>query len=158
MSGKACPRVDNAIQSVLEDLCRRKVATRSLIEAGWSTYVRAENVAKERGRSRSLVFANGLRFNCKNLAKPSGGSFFGLRAPPKKPVFDFRAHFCQSAPVETHAFGFRLPAQRPGGPNAISYQFSLGGVLKWPNQFISSLWAGFWRLGISYPRKIKIVL
>jgi hypothetical protein len=33
----------------------------------------------------------------------------------------------------------------------------LGGVLKWPNQFTSSLWAGFWMLGISYPRKSKIV-
>jgi hypothetical protein len=23
-------------------------------------------------------------------------------------VFDFRAHFCHSVPIETHAFGFRL--------------------------------------------------
>ena len=29
------------------------------------------------------------------------------------PVFDFRAHFCHSAPVETHAFGFRLRANAP---------------------------------------------
>ena len=36
--------------------------------------------------------------------------------------FDFRAHFCHSAPMETHAFGLRLRAKRPGGPNAISYQ------------------------------------
>ena len=42
--------------------------------------------------------------------QPSGGSLFGLWAGPnpKKPVFDFRAHFCHSAPVETHASGFRL--------------------------------------------------
>ena len=50
--------------------------------------------------------------------KPSGGSFFrGAGAPrnPKKPVFDFRAHFCHSAPMETHAFGFRLRANAPEG-------------------------------------------
>ena len=36
--------------------------------------------------------------------QPSGGS-----------VFDFRAHFCHSAPMETHAFGFRLRANAPEG-------------------------------------------
>ena len=30
-------------------------------------------------------------------------------------VFDFRAHFCHSAPMETHAFGFRLRANAPEG-------------------------------------------
>jgi hypothetical protein len=47
----------------------------------------------------------------------SGGSFFGLgRArEPEKAVFDFRAHFCHSAPVGTHAFGYTLPAQHPEG-------------------------------------------
>jgi hypothetical protein len=30
-------------------------------------------------------------------------------------VFDFRAHFCHSAPMETHAFGFRLRANDPEG-------------------------------------------
>jgi hypothetical protein len=52
-------------QSALEDVCRRKVAIRSFIEAGLSTYDRADYVAKEPGRIRSLVFANGLRFSCK---------------------------------------------------------------------------------------------
>jgi hypothetical protein len=52
-------------QSELEDVCRRKVATRSFIEADFSTYARADYVAKESGRSRSLVFENGLRFSCK---------------------------------------------------------------------------------------------
>ena len=35
---------------------------------------------------------------------------FTVRVGPyaAKPVFDFRAHFCHSAPMETHAFGFRL--------------------------------------------------
>jgi hypothetical protein len=54
-------------QSELEDLCRGKVAIRSFIEAGLSTYGRADSVAKEPGRIRRLVFANGLRFSCKNL-------------------------------------------------------------------------------------------
>ena len=34
---------------------------------------------------------------------------------PRKPVFDSRAHFCHSAPMETHAFGFRLRANAPEG-------------------------------------------
>ena len=34
---------------------------------------------------------------------------------PKRPVFDFRAHSCHSAPMETHAFGFRLRANAPEG-------------------------------------------
>ena len=41
-----------------------------------------------------------------------------LRPPAlrrQKPVFDFRAHFCHSAPMETHAFGFRLRANAPEG-------------------------------------------
>jgi hypothetical protein len=37
----------------------------------------------------------------------------GRARNPKKPVFDFRAHFCHSAPMETHAFGFRLRANAP---------------------------------------------
>ena len=37
----------------------------------------------------------------------------GAPRNPKKPVFDFRAHFCHSAPMETHAFGFRLRANAP---------------------------------------------
>ncbi len=48
----------------------------------------------------------------------SGGSFFRVayaRHSPKKPVFDFRAHVFHSGPVETHAFGFELRANAPGG-------------------------------------------
>ena len=41
---------------------------------------------------------------------------------PSGPVFDFRAHFCHSAPMETHAFRLPTPGQRPGGPKAIFYQ------------------------------------
>jgi hypothetical protein len=56
---------ESRYQSEREDVCRRKVATRSCIEAGWTTYAKADCVAKEPRRSRSLVFANGLRFSCK---------------------------------------------------------------------------------------------
>jgi hypothetical protein len=35
----------------------------------------------------------------------------GAPSNPKKPEFDFRAHACHSAAMETHAFGFRLPAK-----------------------------------------------
>ena len=36
-------------------------------------------------------------------------------SPPAAAVFDFRAHFCHSAPMETHAFGFTLRANAPEG-------------------------------------------
>ena len=49
-----------------KDICRRKEAIRSFIEAGLSTYDLADYVANEPGRIRGLVFANGLRFSCKN--------------------------------------------------------------------------------------------
>ena len=32
---------------------------------------------------------------------------------PPAAAFDFRAHFCHSAPMETHTFGFRLRANAP---------------------------------------------
>ena len=48
---------------------------------------------------------------------------------PRKPVFDFRAHFCHSAPMETHAFGFRLPAQRPEGQKRFPISRLLGVAL-----------------------------
>jgi hypothetical protein len=70
--------LESGSQSEVEDVSRRKVASRSFIEAGWSIYARADYVAKELGRSRSLVLQTvydlpaksrvGLRFNCKNLA------------------------------------------------------------------------------------------
>ena len=56
---------ESGSQSELQDVCRREVATRSFIDAGLRIYARANYVAKESGRSRSLVFANGLRFSCK---------------------------------------------------------------------------------------------
>ena len=36
-------------------------------------------------------------------------------ATRKKPVFDFRARFCHSAPMKTHAFGLTLRANAPEG-------------------------------------------
>jgi hypothetical protein len=35
----------------------------------------------------------------------------------RQPVFDLRAHFYHSAPMETHAFRFRLQANAPEGQN-----------------------------------------
>jgi hypothetical protein len=43
-----------------------------------------------------------------------------LLNPQDTTVFDFRAYFCHSAPMETHAFGFALRAKAPGGAKAIS--------------------------------------
>ena len=48
----------------LEEVFRCEVASRSLIDAGSRIYARVDEVGKEPGRSRSLVFANGLRFSC----------------------------------------------------------------------------------------------
>jgi hypothetical protein len=41
----------------------------SLIDAGLRIYDRDAEVGQEQGLSRSLVFANGLRFTCKNLGR-----------------------------------------------------------------------------------------
>ena len=61
--------------SELEDVCRRKVVIRSFIEAGWSTYAEQIILPSKPGRSRSFVFANGLRFSCKK-----GGLVYDLIA------------------------------------------------------------------------------
>jgi hypothetical protein len=42
-------------------------SSKSLIDAGSRIYARVDEVGKEQGLRRSLVFANSLRFNCKNL-------------------------------------------------------------------------------------------
>ena len=41
--------LESGSQSELEDVRRRKVATRSFIEAGWGIYARADYVAKQLG-------------------------------------------------------------------------------------------------------------
>jgi hypothetical protein len=43
---------------------------------------------------------------------------------PPKPVFDFRAHICHSALMETR-FRLQTSGERPGGQKAISYQFAV---------------------------------
>src|SRR4029077_14261064 len=68
---------ESGYQSELEDVCRRKVAIRSFIEAGLSTKARADYFAKETEAqphsSLQTVYdlaakrRVGLRFNCKNL-------------------------------------------------------------------------------------------
>jgi hypothetical protein len=45
-----------------------------------------------------------------------GGEFCPVAASLRdQTVFDFRAHFCHSAPMETHAFGLRLPVNASDG-------------------------------------------
>jgi len=56
---------ESGSQPELEEVFRCEVASRSLIDAGTATYARVDEVGKEQGLSRSLVFANGLRFSCK---------------------------------------------------------------------------------------------
>jgi hypothetical protein len=68
---------ESGYQSELEDVCRRKVAIRSFIEAGWSTYaeqiILPSNRAAAAASSLQTVYdlaakwRVGLRFNCKNL-------------------------------------------------------------------------------------------
>src|SRR5271165_1167313 len=63
--------------SELEDVCRRKVAIRSFIEAGWSTYAEQIILPSNRAAATALSLQTvydlpakrrvGLRFNCKNL-------------------------------------------------------------------------------------------
>src|SRR5580692_7785218 len=68
---------EGGFPSELEDVCRRKVAIRSFIEAGWSTYaeqiILPSNRAAAAASSLQTVYdlsakrRVGLRFNCKNL-------------------------------------------------------------------------------------------
>src|SRR5271165_2607157 len=63
--------------SELEDVCRRKVAIRSFIEAGWSTYAEQIILPSKRAAATASSLQTvydlaakrrvGLRFNCKNL-------------------------------------------------------------------------------------------
>ena len=60
---------------------------------------------------------HGVLRHLKRPAAPECASRTPCSAAPSPPaaVFDFRAHFCHSAPMETHAFGFRLRANAPEG-------------------------------------------
>ena len=62
--------------------------------------------------------------------QPSGGSFFGLRAPrnPKKPCLISGPTFVTLGHVNAR-FRLQTPGQSPGGPKAISYQFMITAVL-----------------------------
>jgi hypothetical protein len=42
-------------------------SSKSLIDASSRIYARVDEVGRKQGLSRSLVFANSLRFNCKDL-------------------------------------------------------------------------------------------
>jgi hypothetical protein len=65
----------------------------------------------------SLDDRRGVLRHLKRPAAPECASRTPCSAAPSPPapVFDFRAHFCHSAPMETHAFGFRLRANAPEG-------------------------------------------
>jgi hypothetical protein len=63
-----------ACETEWQEACQREAAIQSLIEAGPVSHARADVVAKDLGMSRSLVFANGLRFRCKK------GSVYDLNA------------------------------------------------------------------------------
>jgi hypothetical protein len=49
------------------------------------------------------------------MERKDGIWHYQARPASDRPVFDFRAHPCHSVPMETHAFGFRLPANAPEG-------------------------------------------
>ena len=80
--------------------------------------------------------------------------FFSSPSPPAAAVFDFRAHFCHSAPMKTHAFGFRLRANAPEGQKRfpISRPPSLGGRFPLPFSY------PIYRLGPRASRKLSILL
>ena len=68
------------------------------------------------------------RTPCSAASIPPAAGFSGCEARPRNPkksVFDFRAHFGHSAPMETHTFGFKLVANAPG---AKSDFLSVGGM------------------------------
>jgi hypothetical protein len=49
-----------------------------------------------------LVAPDGMFSGRQNIEKRYADTF------QRSAAFDFRSHFCHSAPIETHAFGFRL--------------------------------------------------
>ena len=61
------------------------------------------------------IVAQPLSHSLLSGPQPSGGRVAGAPRNPKKPVFDFRAHFYHSAPIETHASSFKLRANAPEG-------------------------------------------
>jgi hypothetical protein len=96
---------------------RRKVAIRSFIEAGLSTYGRADSVAKEPGRIRRLVFANGLRFNCKNLTSKCTSLRFTCNRHWERSMPARRAPSFRGEPPRLAILSYRLLAvsNRPAG-------------------------------------------
>src|ERR1700736_2540851 len=72
--------------SELQDVCRRKVAARSFIEASWSTYAEQISLPSNRTAAADSSLQTvydlaakrrvGLRFNCKNLSSKCAGLRF----------------------------------------------------------------------------------
>jgi hypothetical protein len=73
----------------------------------------------ESGRTTGLYDGRNDQVSLDEVERTSRTLFSG---PHPQPVFDFRAYFCHSAPMETHAFGFRLRANAPEGQKRFSYQ------------------------------------
>jgi acyl-CoA-binding protein len=80
---------------------------------------------RSRGRGRRGTDRGSFRpaGRCRNA---SGSARVRLSHPlfsgpqPRAPLFDFRPHFCHSAPMETHAFGSRVRANAPEGQKRFS--------------------------------------
>ena len=88
----------------------------------------------------AAVLANHFRENASVVLRLMRLSHSCAATPrPPAPVFDFRAHFSHSAPMETHAFGFTLR-------RAKSDFLSVNGLL-WPRT-----------LGIPSPARRKELL
>ena len=88
-----------------------------LVHVQRGRFVVGQQLARE-GEAEGLPAADPHRRQAEGLVghpEAVPGLVVLQRRNPKKPVFDFRAHFCHSAPMETHAFGFRLRANAPEG-------------------------------------------
>src|SRR5260370_42605640 len=110
--------------SELEDVCRCKVAIRSFIEAGWSTYaeqiILPSNRAAAAASSLQTVYdlaakrRVGLRFNCKNLTSKCGSLRFtcnrqSLSPPPVFPLF----LLCRPFIILSRVYPVRCPGNPP---------------------------------------------
>jgi hypothetical protein len=99
--------------SELEDVCRRKVAVRSFIEAGWITYaeqiILPSNRVAAAASSLQTVYdlaaksRVGLRFNCKNLTSKCASLRFTCNRHRllAKVLRDF-AYLCWANPYPEH--------------------------------------------------------
>src|SRR6266481_9149845 len=128
---------EGGFPSELEDVCRRKVALRSFIEAGWSTYAEQIILPSNRAAATSSSLKTvydlaakrrvGLRFNCKNLTSKCASLRFTCNRQPLSNRLDTGRSpqplqaAAQLFLVETHVTG-----QRAIGRDFIRRQTDLG--------------------------------